>query len=857
MSGPESPLEQRTGLAARTQDRGRIYQVGQGSQHITEHIEHHHYQPAVMAGGGAVPVVVPVVADVGETRGFIGRHDEVAELLGVLDPGGGGPGAAVISAVSGLAGVGKTALAWQVARMAVGWGWFPGGAVFVDLHGYEPQARIQPGSVFAPLLYALGAHGAGVPSLVAEQAAVYHRVLAERARQQRPVLLVLDNASAAGQVMPLLPEGRAHRVLVTSRHTFGALPGVHLVEIDVLDTALAVALLQQAAQRRCVGDQRLGADPAEWAQLARLCGYLPLALQVVAALLADEPGRPVTEWAAELAEAESRLEALAYEEVRVRAAFELSYRTLDEGQARLFRLLSAIPGPDVSTEVAAVLADLPVAQVRPRLAGLARAHLLQRGRTPGRWQLHDLIRLYAAEQAEANAERDQRNSAIGRVLDYYLAGVQAAGAHLRVIVPGAAAPGRFASRHQARAWLETEHANLIAAALAAATTRVDIAVQLSSSLVFPLAPLLAWRCTLPEWLSTAELAVRAARNAGDRRGEGMALISWAVALAEVRRFEEAVSPLEQAVVVFRDTGEPQWEGLVLLLLATTLRVQQRFEEAISAAEQAAAIFRETGERYFEGQALGGLGAGLRKVRRFDQAISSLEHAVVVSRETGDRLLEGIRLGLLGLALTETERFEEAISALQRTATCFHETSAPHLHGMALAGLGAAQWRAHRISEAIANMEQAVAVFQEIGDRYFEGVTLTNLGLALRQTQRLEEASTTLKQAATAFRKASDPNHEPGPQSNPGLGMLQVERLEEAIASMEHAVVVFRETGDSTGEATTLGNLSLLLAEIGRFGEARNCAQQAVALFVEVGADQDAAWARNLLERFTAAEEPRR
>ncbi|MFN2495475.1 MAG: AAA family ATPase, partial [Pseudonocardiaceae bacterium] len=562
--GPQPEI----GLGANAHDGGRAYQVGQGSQYITEHTEHYYYQASVCAGTAA-PVVLPVVADAEQSSGFIGRQDEVATLLGGLDPSRAYPGPVVLS---GLPGVGKTALAWQVARAAVGRGWFAGGAVFVDLHGFEPKARIEPGLVFAPMLHALGVASRDVPPTVAEQAAAYHQVLAALAQQRRPVLLVLDNASEAGQVAPLLPGGRAHRVLVTSHRSLGALPSAHLVEVNVLDPTRAVALLEGALQRQAPGDRRLREDPALAMALAALCGYLPLALQIVAALLAEEPGRPVAELVAELAEAGARLEALAYEEVTVRAAFDLSYRDLPEDQARLFRLLSAAPGPDVCTEVAAVVADQPASRVRRGLAGLARAHLIQRGTTPNRWQMHRLIRLYAAEQAETHAEQDQRDTAITRVLDYYLSTAQAAvppAADCPLLeLAGAGVMNRFADRDQARAWLQAERPNLVAAvALAAATSHLETATQLSSHLC----EFLFRHRYLDDWLSTAEIAVRAARELGDRHCEGETLIKLGNALREVGRVEEAIPSLKQAVAIFREISDRYHEAIALGGLGLALR----------------------------------------------------------------------------------------------------------------------------------------------------------------------------------------------------------------------------------------------------------------------------------------------
>jgi tetratricopeptide (TPR) repeat protein len=798
------------GLRAYAQDEGRAYQVGQGSQYITEH----YYYQAPAREGTAAPVVLPVVADDEQPSGFVGRENEVATLLGLLDPSRSNPGPVTIS---GLPGVGKTALAWQVARAAVGRGWFAGGAMFVDLHGFDPQARIEPALVFAPMLHALGVASSDVPSTVAEQATTYHLVLAALAQQQRPVLLVLDNASEPGQIAPLLPTGRTHRVLVTSHRSLGALPGAYLVEVDVLDPSQAVALLDAALQRHSPGDRRLRDDRERAAALAALCGYLPLALQIVAALLGEEPGRPVAELVAELAEVGARLEALAYEEVTVRAAFDLSYRDLPEDHARLFRLLSAAPGPDVSTEVAAVVADQPASRVRRGLAGLARAHLIQHGTTTNRWQMHRLIQLYATEQAELHAEQDQRDTAITRVLDHYLTTIQGAIPPDDCPLPaltGAETVDRFTDQDQARAWLQAERPNLVAAtALAAATSHPEIATRLSSTLC---EFLFRYRY-LDDWLSTAEIGVRAARELGDRRCEGEMLTRLGAALRDVGRVEEAIPSLKHAVAIFRASSDRSHEATALGTLSLALRQAGRVEEAITTLQQTITIFRELDQRddRLESMALDILGLTLHQAGRIEEAITSLQQAVTIYRATDDWYGEGITLANLGLALHKVGRVDEAITTLEQAVTIYHERYDQHSGAIAVEGLGVSLQWVRRADEAIPSLKQAAAIFRGIGDQYHQAIALDILGLALRRTHRFDEAITTLEQAVT----------------------------------------IYHDINEQRYEGTALTNLSITLAEVGRFEEVQDYAARALKLFVAVQADEDAVWARNLMERLTKTSPP--
>ena len=321
------------------------------------------------------------------TPGFTGREDELAVLAGLLDPAGTG-GPVVVSAVAGLAGVGKTTLAVHAGHAALLQGWFGGGVLFVDLHGYDDQP-VEPGQALDGLLRALGVPGEHIPPGTEQRAALYRSRLAWISE---PVLVVADNASSEAQVKLLLPGAGPHKVLVTSRHTLAGL-GARLVDVRTLDQADSVALLDAELRAARPEDVRITGEREAAIRLAGLCCGLPLALQITAALLKADPTLGTGDLAEELAVESERLERLAYDDgsghgaSSVRAAFDLSYRRLDGTLARLFRLLPVNPGPDVSTASAAALADLPIARVRRVLAGLARAHLVVAA--PGEWSLAD------------------------------------------------------------------------------------------------------------------------------------------------------------------------------------------------------------------------------------------------------------------------------------------------------------------------------------------------------------------------------------------------------------------------------------------------------------------------------------
>ena len=334
-----------------------------------------------------------------------------------------------------------------------------------------------------------------------------------------PVLLIADNASSEAQVRPLLPGTGPHKVVVTSRHTLAGL-GARLVDVTVLDDGASVELLDAAVRAARPEDDRISADQTAARRLAELCGGLPLALQIIAALLNVDPTLSPHELAAELAAESQRLELLRYDDgigpgaPSVAAAFETSYRRLAEIPARVFRLLPVNRGPDISVAAAAVLADLPVGRVRRMLADLARAHMIEAAPgSVGRWRMHDLLCLYARRLSDDYADADGREQASDRLLGHYLTMAYTADQHLRT-QPGTTVPEEFANRGGALEWLDAERASLIAAVSMAADSGRD---QIAMRLPLVLAEYLQLRRRLDDWLAITLASTSAARRLDDQQ----------------------------------------------------------------------------------------------------------------------------------------------------------------------------------------------------------------------------------------------------------------------------------------------------------------------------------------------------
>ncbi|MFC8373436.1 NB-ARC domain-containing protein, partial [Streptomyces sp. NPDC057239] len=509
-------------------------------------------QVVVQQGGVAVPEAMAGLPP--RPGGFTGREQETKDLLRALDPAGTQSAATLVAAVSGLGGIGKTALAVETAYLALKKGWFPGGILFIDLHGYDREP-VTADRALQALLRALGTPPEHIPTTTDERTALYRSTLATRAHECGAVLILADNASSPDQVRSLLPGDSRHHVLVTSRDRLPQL-GARLVPLDQLSPREAYELLDRALRIADPCDSRVADDPDTAERLAGLCGHLPLALQIAAALLAEDPGKPVTELVAEVAEAHDRLDHLDDGERSVRAAFELSYRRLPSEHARLLRLLALAPGSEVSDEVVVALVGAEEPPVRAQKA-LARAHLVERGSERGWWRLHDLVRVFGAGVVAGDAElREEGERARERVLEFYWRWADAADDRLRWL-PGMEEPERFGDRGQALAWLDGERAGLVAAVGWGREERfAGAAVWLATCL----GEYLSWRRYFDDWIAVAEAAREAAQRAGNRLGEAAALDHLGIALQRAGQAEKAIGAHTRARDLYRAGGDRDGEA---------------------------------------------------------------------------------------------------------------------------------------------------------------------------------------------------------------------------------------------------------------------------------------------------------
>ncbi|MEU1009302.1 tetratricopeptide repeat protein [Streptomyces sp. NPDC005890] len=633
--------------------------------------------------------------------GFTGRDEELGRLRAALDPSAvGAEQAVVVTAVSGLGGIGKTALAVQAAYAAREAGWFPGGVLFVDLHGYD-DVPVTADQALQSLLRALGVDPEHIPATADERAGLYRSVLAER----EAVLIVADNASSPEQVRPLLPGGVRHRVLVTSRDRLAQL-GARLVPLDQLSPEAAYELLDRALRIADPDDDRVAEEAEAAARLAKLCGYLPLALQIAVALLAEDPGKSVAELADELSGSYDRLAALDDGDRSVRAAFDLSYRRLPADHASLLSLLALAPGPEVSEELAAVL----VGSDEPPSTGLktlARAHLVERGSVRGRWRMHDLVRAFGVGVLTGDADlRRKGDDARERVLAYYYRHADAADDRLHWLSRERES-ALFATRAHALAWMDRERAGLVSAVQWGQDKRYAYQAVL---LALCLCRYLEWRRLFGDVIVVSRIAQEAAHSIGDRACEAMAWNNLGLALRLSGRPEEAIAVHIRDRDLCQELGDREGEATAWNNLGSALHEVGRLTEAMDAFTRSRRLCRKVGDLDGEAKVWNNLGSALQEAGRLREAMNAFVRSRELRRTLGDRYGEATAWNNLGITLSTMGRPGEALEACGRALRIWVEFENWYRAGGTLSNLGRVHKEAHRRAEARAHYLQAADAF---------------------------------------------------------------------------------------------------------------------------------------------------
>ncbi|MET8758811.1 tetratricopeptide repeat protein [Lentzea sp. NPDC004782] len=655
-------------------------------------------------GHSVVPRQLPPVP-----RGFTGREDVLAALdAAVNDVAGARPGTAPLVVVSGMGGVGKTTVAVCWAHRVMGD--FPDGQLYVDLSGYGVGAPVAPGEALGAFLRALGAPAETVPAEVAERTAMFRSMVSGRR-----MLLLLDNARSEDQVRPLLPGTGSCAVVITSRANLTGLVvdhGAEQLRLDVFSEQEALEALHTLIGPRLRTEQEAAVD------LARRCAYLPLALRIASGLVLNAPDASVAELVEELSDEHARLDVLDTGDdprTAVRSVFSWSYRQLPADAARLFRLLGLVPGREFDRRAVAALLDVPVTAASRTIGVLARARLV-RERSQGRVEMHDLLRVYAAELVRQEDDEEERGPATKRYFDHHLHTADLADRLLtphrfRVDLQGEPRhTHNFGTRDEALAWLNAGRDTFLGL-LRADDHELDARRW---QLAYTLRGYFFLTKDWDAWVGTHELALTATQRLGDRRAEALTHNNLGMALLERGDGTGAESHYVRARELFEEIGDVRGVSNALGNEAWVLYHRGDHAGALDVAARALANYRQLQAHVNVGITLRGMAIFAAALGRFAESREHLAEAMELFTRTGADLDVVMALNCLGEVHEQAGEPQHSAHAHRQAAALAEGLGSTFELARAHAGLGRAALAVGDIVLARQEMLRARDLYTRLG-----------------------------------------------------------------------------------------------------------------------------------------------
>jgi DNA-binding SARP family transcriptional activator/tetratricopeptide (TPR) repeat protein len=753
--------------------------------------------PTASDAPGAAPAqTAPVPRQLpASVRSFVGRQAEAGRLDGLVRQAAktAGGGTVVISAIDGMAGVGKTALAVHAAHRLAGE--FPDGQLFIDMHGYTQGHEPRPaGEALEVFLRALGVRPERVPPGTDERAAMFRQRLAGTR-----TMIVLDNTVSEAQVRPLVPGSAGCLVLATSRRRLKGLDEAHVLSLDVLPRADALELFRAVA-----GPGRVPPDDPVLPEIVELCAQLPLALRIAAALLRHRPVWTPEYLARLLRAQQARISALSDGERDLGAVFDLSYHSLTDAEQLTFRCLGLFPGPDFDAYATAALTGTDPAAAARLLEELV-DHNLVIQHLPGRYRLHDLIRLHA----RALADRDPvpaRDAALDRLMDYYQHTAGRADALISHF-PRRAAAGPVPAHAPAlpdadagRAWLRAERPNLLAA-LRHATSHAQH--EHGITLTAGVATLLRDDGPWSEALALHTDAIATAHTRGDQAGQAAALTQLGIIRNLTGDCPGALDALEHATQLYRELGDPLGQANALTQLGDIRGFVDDWPGAVDDLDQALRLYQQLGDPLGQANALARLGNIRRYTGDFPGAIPHLEQALRLYQQLGNGNGQGSMLISLGNARRMTGDFADATRNLDEALRLYGYLDHQLGRANTLSELGELRRLSGDYPGAARYLEQGLQIYQDLGNQMGQANAQVWLGSVRHSTGDLPGAGQLLQAAIDTFRRIGSRGSEAWALNRYAAVISATGDLTRAENLYLEALSLARETRQSDDEAHAL------------------------------------------------------
>ncbi|TCO45660.1 tetratricopeptide repeat protein [Kribbella antiqua] len=661
-------------------------------------------------------------------RDFTGRTAQIDAILSALRAPDGLPNGAVgLVAVTGMGGIGKTALAVQAAHKLVDS--YPDGHLYLNLRGYGPGNPMTTGDALRQLLRSLGLDLQLIPEGVEEAAGLLRSQLAGRR-----VLMLLDNATDVRTVMPLLPGSPGSAAIITSRGSMATLHGARQILLDALSETESVELLSGV-----IGQARVAAEPDAAETLALFTGRLPLAVRLIGARLAARPNWPIQHLVDLLQDEERRLDTLGSDETGVRASIassirflETSDRDLDREAARALPLLSVPDGSDLLTIVAAHLLDIGVRQADAILERLVDLNLLE-SIAPDRYRFHDLIRAYARELAEDSLTTAERDAGLERILRFYTGFAWAcqflthpASPRLALATTLIEPVPALADAMSALQWLDVEQRNVMERYHQAAAS------SLAGSALFPelTLALFGYHESRSRWVEMRELCLGAVDLA--LKLDLPMAAAWlehdsAIPEVENGTLEAATTHLFRALAMFRELSDGQGQARCCTSLTHVLGRLDRIDEALELGAEALVLSQQLGDRTIEGVSHIALGGLYDRKGDYELADQAFQRGIALARESGDLRSLVKRYLNAGFSNLLVGRLQDALEPLFLSLETARRAGNEDLQSQALQCLAAVYASQAEYDEARRYIERAMILVRHLGNRVREGCLILELG----------------------------------------------------------------------------------------------------------------------------------
>jgi DNA-binding SARP family transcriptional activator/tetratricopeptide (TPR) repeat protein len=795
--------------------------------------------PGLAGRGSERPVAQPVAPDTlpPETTDFVGRESELRLLTGDHDSG---PWVAVIE---GMPGVGKTALAVRAARLLAGR--YPDGTLCLNLNSHSPGSPpLEPAEALHHLLQMLSVPPTQIPKSVSERAALWRAHLS-----RRRAVVILDDAAAADQVRPLLPLSGQSLILITTRRRFPSLAGARTITLDVLSVHEASTLFRRiAGERQALDEDRVAATVG-------LCGRLPLAIQLTAGRIALAEAPSLDDLIEEWSQSAAGLTGTGGASPEVIAAFDLSYRALTPGHQRFFRLLGISPCATHSPAAAAALAGRTAAEAEQALDVLLDCHLI----TPaggGQYQLHDLIRGYAAARARRDDTPVEQRHAVTRLLDYYLRTADLAdrsrhpsrhrpGAPATDLPSGGPTP---ASQEEASSWLDSEWRNVLQAASYAGRHEWK---QACADLTYLLADFLEISAYWDEAIAAHTQALQVSRYLADPVRIARAALALSAVSQQIGRHESAEPLAEEAAAIYRSLADRRGEAESLDQIGLAHQRTARSREALAYFQEARILYHAAADTRGVADALSHAGIACWHLGRYREADNKLREALALYQQAGDRRGEAKALNNLGRVHLHNGQLQDALAAYQNSLKIFKQIGGPQNEAILHQAIGSVHRCEGSYEEALTACRQAVAIFRDIGDLPNEADVLNDIGAIYQSAARFDEA-------LVHHQKAQIIAQDVGNRSCQLVALRMLAdihrgsgRYDEGFDDYQSALKLAREIGDPYQEGKILEGIAELTLYTQRRDAARIFFRQALDIFEQLGVPE-AESARSRMESMDPA-----